>query len=1072
MNPDWKYLQKFLKNMNFNNKNLEIKENKLNKEFEDALINFYKFKRKSRLINDNNMKILGFNTVGFPENKIRVNIYTEKGDLIFYSSFKKYLTEFRSNQKILYNLLNQIEKTEDKKLISTVITHYFYTDIITNESSNNLINLIEMLIKDEIKNEDFSIIENSCFNKDNIISYIFDELLYIDEVKIYIKHILEEVINKISKREKENFLNNYDFKELFLTLNIGKISKIIKDIEKMDEFDVIENNNNNNNKNKNKDKNNKNENTPKNSNNKKLNNKNPLLESKTENEIEKEFSEIEFNLFNDKFKIDNKYLKSELRKCEKEFKKFYIKQLNLNKNNNDLYSNNYFLNYIKSTNKYKKILVLYHKNFLFVQDCIESIIKNLNTANNHVPKIINKIIQCINTEIKKNNPKLTQYEINHFIFHIFIDKFLSPILQFPEKNEFLCKEILSNNIHKSLLTLIKILKKISYGDLFSSEIEANYTPLNKKMIEWILKSYEIINNLLNNKDNYYDIYDENNLDLYQNFCLNKNEIRIFLEHFKKTPEIFENNEYEQIYNNLDRLTESLDENNYFLFLNYNYSKERNENLKIEQKKEFIIEPFNIFNIKNEDRLKYLEGIKNCIKHVLIESFDLSKKIKNLDFQKLFIMLNTNIQYRQELKKINLINEKIPLSWYSNYIVKNHSDIPNEYKENNYLKLYNDLLNETKILEKKIINKQLILNNDMFNEINFLKKKLEFEKYKLKKNKKIENLIKIKLIFETIQPEVCIMRQKEYLILLEKIYKFLDEKLPEKETNKNKYLINLNVPENCVHKKIENIGKNYPEILKNNFKEHCNNINNFITKILYLSNESKNDILNKEFNLNKGINNTNLNLVLEEYFKYIKNLIDKNSLFKMFYFSKNPEKLQEKKEKLNENIQNIIMSKISIQINKNVKKQFERIETKINDKKFSDLCVKFNKIKNKLISFLQIDVNCFNEYCVNIIKNYFDKMDNERYCNNIIKQFSKIINTIINMMIFSKNKLDSSIDDFLPVLIFLCIQCKNENMISNICNCSYFMLSKDKNKTLGFNLVNLEGCINYINSLDEKLNNSK
>ena len=52
---------------------------------------------------------------------------------------------------------------------------------------------------------------------------------------------------------------------------------------------------------------------------------------------------------------------------------------------------------------------------------------------------------------------------------------------------------------------------------------------------------------------------------------------------------------------------------------------------------------------------------------------------------------------------------------------------------------------------------------MLNEINSLKKKLEFEKYKLKKNKKIENLIKIKLIFETLQPEVCVMRQKDYLI---------------------------------------------------------------------------------------------------------------------------------------------------------------------------------------------------------------------------------------------------------------------------------------------------------------------
>ena len=1069
MNPDWKYLQKFLKTMNFSNINLEKREKKLNKEFEDALINFYKFKRKSRLINDNNMKILGFNTVGIPENKIKINIFTDKGDLIFYSSFKKYLTEFRSNPKILLNLLNQITKTEDKKLISTVITHYFYTDIITNETSNNLINLIEILIKEEIKNEDFSIIDNSCFNKDNIISYIFDELLYIDEVKIYIKHILEEVINKILKREKENFMNNYDFKELFLTLNIGKISKIIKDIEKLSEFDIIDNNNINLNKKSysSKEFNIKNENIPKN-----INYKSVLLANKTENEIEKEFSKIENNLFNDKFKIDNKFLKSELRKSEKEFKKFYIKQLNFNQNNNnDLYSNDFFLNYIKSTNKYKKILVLYHKNFLFIQDCIETIMKNLNTANNHVPKIINKIIQCINNEIKKNNPKLSQYEINHFIFNIFIDKLISPILQFPEKNEFLCKEILSNNIHKSLLTLIKILKKISYGDLFSSEIEANYTPLNKKMIEWILKSYEIINNLLNNKDNYYDIYDENNLDLYQNFCLNKNEIRIFLEHFKKIPEILDNNEYEQIYNNLDRLTESLDENNYFLFLNYNYNKERDENLKIEYKKEFIIEPYNIFNINNEDRLKYFEGIKNCIKHVLIASFDLSDKIKNLDFQKLFIMLNTNIQYRQELKKINLINDKIPLSWYSNYIVKNHADIPNEYKENNYIKLYEELLNETKNLEKKIIAKQLILNNDMLNEINSLKKKLEFEKYKLKKNKKIENLIKIKLIFETLQPEVCVMRQKDYLIYLEKLYKFIDQKIPGDEINKNKNLILLNYPEICVHKKIENIGKNYPE-LKNNFKDHCYDINSFISKILRLSSESKNDILNKEFNLNKGINNTNLNLVLEDYFKNIKNLIDKNSLFKMFYYSKDPEKMQEKKEKLNEKIQNIIMSKISIQINKNVKEQFERVETKLNDKKFSELCVKYNKIKNKLINFLQIDVNYFNEYCVNIVKNYFDKMDNERYCNNIIKIFSKIINTIINMMIFSKNKLDSSIDDFLPVLIFLCIQCKNENMISNICNCSYFMLNKDKNNTMGFNFINLEGCINYINTLDEKINNIK
>ena len=72
-----------------------------------------------------------------------------------------------------------------------------------------------------------------------------------------------------------------------------------------------------------------------------------------------------------------------------------------------------------------------------------------------------------------------------------------------------------------------------------------------------------------------------------------------------------------------------------------------------------------------------------------------------------------------------------------------------------------------------------------------------------------------------------------------------------------------------------------------------------------------------------------------------------------------------------------------------------------------------------------------------------------------------------MITFTTGREDLSIDDFLPIMVYLFISVGPGNMISNFGNATYFILSSEENENTGYNLANIEGCINFINMFNEE-----
>ena len=105
--------------------------------------------------------------------------------------------------------------------------------------------------------------------------------------------------------------------------------------------------------------------------------------------------------------------------------------------------------------------------------------------------------------------------------------------------------------------------------------------------------------------------------------------------------------------------------------------------------------------------------------------------------------------------------------------------------------------------------------------------------------------------------------------------------------------------------------------------------------------------------------------------------------------------------------------------------------------------------------------------INLARDFIRKMDRERAGPKIIKYFSKAVNIIVKMITFTTGREDLSIDDFLPIMVYLFISVGPGNMISNFGNATYFILSSEENENTGYNLANIEGCINFINMFNEE-----
>ena len=66
---DWKLLQSYSKKINFETIEIEEKEKKMEEELNSFIDLYYKYKRKIRILNDDNLSLIGF----LPKNNLKKN---------------------------------------------------------------------------------------------------------------------------------------------------------------------------------------------------------------------------------------------------------------------------------------------------------------------------------------------------------------------------------------------------------------------------------------------------------------------------------------------------------------------------------------------------------------------------------------------------------------------------------------------------------------------------------------------------------------------------------------------------------------------------------------------------------------------------------------------------------------------------------------------------------------------------------------------------------------------------------------------------------------------------------------
>ena len=225
---DWKLLQNYLKKMSLAILEVENKENDLENEFNINVDLYYKYKRKIRLLNDNNLELLGL--IPKLNNYKKLKINSSPANLNFHSQIQNYLFEIRNNSNLLLKFIDTLTDEKEKDIIAKVFIHFFFEDITKSEFSYKLNYFLSLLINKEVENFDYELNDNF-INKNSFIVKIFNEFLNRHEVKVYTKYLFEDLMKNLDKNNKyvtldlEDLINENEKENVFSQFVIINIKK-------------------------------------------------------------------------------------------------------------------------------------------------------------------------------------------------------------------------------------------------------------------------------------------------------------------------------------------------------------------------------------------------------------------------------------------------------------------------------------------------------------------------------------------------------------------------------------------------------------------------------------------------------------------------------------------------------------------------------------------------------------------------------------------------------------------------------------------------------------------------------
>ena len=830
--------------------------------------------------------------------------------------------------------------------------------------------------------------------------------------------------------------------------------------------------------------------------------------------LKKELHPDLFNNINESF----------IRECvEKEtdeiMKHFYVRQLRKLQasKNPDLFNGNKFYEIMKKNKRiYSFAVVQFNKSYSMVINFINELLSNLENET-IVPYSIKVICWFIYHLLIKRFKNITKIQCNILICQYLFDKLIFPVLQNPDINDAGKDMIISFNTRKSLSNIYVVCKKLVRGELFSIEdkdylvifnkfIINNYHRINKiidklihvkvpeKLIKLTNQFYEGDNFYLedvkrNDSSINYEYFKENKNDFMQHksICFTTEQLFLLYNIVNNNKERFiqENNDLQKIFKNLSENINKIKPNkyNYYLIINDEYKENVYKLLFYNEYKMALGKIINTDDIKN--------NIKYCIEHI-ISNIEISPNWKwvyqNYDtistFQFIHKYLTTS---NYDSKKYMKNKNKVPLSWYSFYIINNIQKLKNDYLGlNDFNKLYKMIESglESQLIELRRLNSFLTVN--ISTKFIFLDHKIKIFNQELENVKSTELNIKTVQFIEKTKIKVCLTTIDE-LLEISQIYPisfdYLDIDGPHKLILSQK---DKTIP--CIHKTKLEI-KNYTKLKENNYfkKLHCKNINQFCLHlaeyytyicqdIIGIPKKNSEDILkNKTLLKNQTakilkkratvkdifniIRECSAKEIIDKYMKFLTSAMEESNIFNIGLNDNNEEnikKIENDKQKALHIIWNYMLKTLCIKICEN--------ELNEKDKNLRIMCQKLSWMNPEN---LDIPKEVFNRQLFKKAEFHIKKMDKLRTPGGMLRQFGLGVQLINSMFVFMLNQKQAEAGDLLPLIIYAIISVKPKRLIFNIKFIKYFMSQNELLGNIGYNLIQAESSTDFIMNMTGK-----
>ena len=1126
----WYKLQKVIKE-GLILKEVIIKQQKIYfNQLKDYFIEYYNMKLKIRQVYEDldNLK----NT----KKKYKKIFFKKNAEEIFINSLKPIsdlLFIFRNNYDYVIKLIELIENEENnntkinnhKFSIIELLCNQFYDNIlIPNPEQEELLILIYKLIE-----RDISKMEEPSFdlflNENSFLGLFINYLIRKPELKIFLSRLLGPIILSIENEKDEldisffssdnnhnnlnqNFNDSINEKKYIYTLLFNKIPKTkikFKNLIELEEQQERES---------------------------KRTNSIQIDEITDDSDIDNIENEILEN-FNDDYKEDLSIIKINKKINEtknNDLKDFYDILLEQIKDKPHLFNNLKLISILEGENikeKQEENISKLKNSFLFIKTQIDNLLQSLIDKITAIPYILKCICKIISTLISLKFPSSSKYILNTFIGKFIFGQCIFPTLHF-ENNNIMENMIFSSKTKDILQIIINILSNAIRCTLFNSDNDHTKTIFNHYLIEIIpllnefynklieVKFPNALNSLIKKRIKNKDINPDKSIKLYKYFKENPDEILqlqcicpsiddllYIINLINKNKNYFENlKDSIKIYNSLNLIENDILQkimNNapdmciFFVLFNEKY----NSKLKI-----FLNEnDVNYLTIRkskvtiSEEELKN-KRIKLCIKNVLkgLNSIN-SKSYTYLNMatsnDKFFILLKYSLEDIGELSnKDKNDDHQIPLKYYGQYINNNKRGLHISYRENDYEKLYNEMITEESDNLKELNDlSAMLISRDGMN-LSCCEKIIEKTKNDLFHIEQSKKYVKIEKFIDNEKIEVCVRIKnkndkeietkanlKQKLINIKSSFFGFGSKKPAKkeqneiiDVNPTKIIVTQDFSF-CKHKNLEFIEKskknNVGCLILNKRKmipSHSYYIKDFIQK--FSDNPWGEDIINQDIkpkdiimeDIIKGERNDQIYKTFQNYMDIIRIKLKKPSKI-------NKDLFKNITEKECDNVLEIIENFIYRQI-------FKDIYPNISLKEDNDFYVKTKCLDWIRPKHLEIEKYCIEQ--LGMAELCIKKYDTARSIYDKLEYIKDAFTNINNNIKYSEGKNEEAgQDEMIPIFHYILIKAQPKRMQTNINFINCFLSEEKFNGQFGYFVSQIESSFSFIMNINyNHLNMSK